>query len=63
MPSKKQISEAVDELYLEELRHPTTNTILLSILLILDHLITNYGEIEPDHVTEKETNVQKCRSR
>ena len=50
---KKQITEAVDELYLEELRDPTTNTILSSVPFILDHLITNYGEIEPDNVTEK----------
>ena len=56
---KKQITETVDELYLEELRDPTTNTILSSIPFILAHLITNYGEIEPENVTEKELNVRK----
>ena len=34
---KKQITEAVDSLYLEELRDPTTNTILSSIPDILQH--------------------------
>ena len=50
---KKQITEAVNELYLEELRDATTNTILSNVTFILDHLITNYGEIEPDAVAEK----------
>ena len=50
---KKQLTEAVDNLYLEELRYFTTNTILSTIPFILTHLITNYGEIEPDIVTEK----------
>ena len=56
---KKQITESVDELYLEELRDTTTNTILSSIPFILNHLITNYGEIEPDTVTDKEMSVRK----
>ena len=56
---KRQISEAVDELYLEELRDPTTNTILSNVPTILSHLITNYGDTDPDTVTEKELTVRK----
>ena len=56
---KKQITESVDELYLEELRDPTTNTILSTIHFILTHLITNYGDIEPESVTQKEVTVRK----
>ena len=56
---KKQLMEAIDELYLEELRNLTTNSIVSTIPFILTHLTTNYGEIEPDTVTEKELNVRK----
>ena len=56
---KKQISETVDELYLEELRDPTTNTILHDIPTILRHLLTNYGEIDPDGPTDKESQIRK----
>ena len=56
---KKQITKTVDKLYLEELRDPTTNTILSSIPFILAHLIKNYGEIEPETITEKELRVRK----
>ena len=56
---KKQLTEAIDGLYLEELRDSMTYAILSPISFILAHLITNYGEIEPDTVTEIETNVQK----
>ena len=38
---KKQISKAIDELYLKDLRDTTTNTILHDILTILSYLITN----------------------
>ena len=55
----KQISAAIDEDYLEILRDPTINTTLSNIPLILNHVITNYGKIEPDLVTEKEQNVRK----
>ena len=58
---KKQISESVEELYLEELRDPTTNTILATVPFILNHLITNYGEIEPDTLSEKEQLVRKMQ--
>jgi hypothetical protein len=40
---KRQILKAMPELYLEELRHPTTNFSRVSVLAILDHLDTNYG--------------------
>ena len=56
---KKQLTEAIDELYLEELRDCTTNLILSLIPFILSRIITNHGEIEPDTVTDKELNVRK----
>lgn len=56
---KKQISETIDDLYLEELRDPVTNTILQSIPVILTHLLTNHGEIESDTLTEKEIQLRK----
>ena len=55
---KKQLSEAIDDLYLEELRDPTTNTILLGIPEILEHLFNNYGDIDADAITEKETEIR-----
>ena len=58
---KKQITGTIDDLYLEELRDSTTNTILFTIPFILNHLFTNYGEIEPDNVTEKEQKVQNMQ--
>ena len=56
---KKRITGSVEDLYLEELRDPTTNTILSSIPFILNHLFTNHDKVEPDSVTEKESNVRK----
>ena len=58
---KKQITESIEDLYLEELRDTTTNTILATVPFILSHLFTNYGEIEPDSVTDKESNVRKMQ--
>jgi hypothetical protein len=56
---KKQISETVEDLYLEELRDDVTNTILQPIHVILTHLLTNFGEIESDALTEKELQLRK----
>ena len=42
---QKQITEAVENDYLEELRDRTTNTILHDIPFILEYLFNNYGDI------------------
>ena len=55
---KKQISEAIDEPYLKELRDVTTNTILLNIPTILDYLFTNYGVITEDTLEDEKQNTR-----
>ena len=57
-----QITEAAEKMYLEELRDPITNTVLANVPFILSHLITNYGETDPNTVIEKELNTRKWHS-
>ena len=43
---KKQITDCLNKVYYKDILDRTTNTLLLSIPDILDHLFTHYGEVE-----------------
>ena len=50
----KQLGCALPQLYLRGFRNEYTNTITRDIPIILEHLFTSYGDIEPEELKEKE---------
>ena len=56
---KRQVLQAVPELYLEELRHPTRNFSRLTVLAILDHLDSTYGTITTDDLAANRKNLHR----
>ena len=55
---KKQITDAIEGIYLEELRDAMTNTIVHTIPQIFDHLYTAYGDITSEALREREEKVR-----
>ena len=54
----KQIVQALDPEYLQELRDDATNSIALSLPAILKHLFDCFGEIDPDALSNEEEKVK-----
>ena len=54
----KQIVAAVDPEYLRELRDELTNTIILPVPEILDHLITCYGQVDSEALDKEEQKMK-----
>ena len=55
---KQQIVEAVETTYLTPLRNRTTNTINMTVYEVVEHLFTNYGDIDPNDLNTRETTVR-----
>ena len=60
---KKQITDAIESIYLEELRDATTNTIVHTIPQIFVHLYTAYGDITYEALRDREEKYEICRIR
>jgi hypothetical protein len=56
---KKQLTAALDPEYLAELRHADSNTIMLPIPEILEHLFTHYGQVDSTVLDIAETKVKQ----
>ena len=50
----KQIVNAIDDAYLQELRNDTTNAIEGRIPDIMDFLFTAFGDVEPEDISKME---------
>ena len=55
---KKQITDAIEPAYLDELRDSTTNAITSTIPDILSFLFSNYGDITPETILEKAQRIR-----
>ena len=55
---KSQIAEAIDPIYLEDLKDPVTNTITQTIPEIVTYLLDNYGDVRPEEVTKEEDKIK-----
>ena len=45
---KKQLVKALEPMYLDEVRDRTTDTIIIPVHEVLEHLFDTYGDISPE---------------
>ena len=55
---RTQIIEVIEEEYITSLRDPITDMIHISILEIFNFLKTNYGQLSPQQLKDRESNRQ-----
>ena len=56
---KKQLSEAIPELYLKRFRDRNTNTLIDTLQVILQYLFSTYGEITAEELGQTENKLKK----
>jgi len=54
----RQIVKARDPVYIKTLRDRSTNTILVSVSMVLAYLFTTYGETDPEGLRERKLKVR-----
>ena len=57
---KNQLTNAIDPVYIKELKNTTTNTYTDDIPTILKYLFTNYGDVAPEIPNNKKKEIEEA---